>query len=250
MSLATSLLEIDGIDAGYGDVQVLHGAGLRVEAGRIVCLIGSNGAGKSTLLNTISGFVARSAGTIRFAGQDLTGAAPKAIVAAGIIQVPEGRRLFAGMSVTENLLLGAYLRGDGRAAIRRDLELVLEIFPRLAERAGQDAATLSGGEQQMCAIGRGIMAKPSLLMIDELSLGLAPRLVDELSAALRVINRAGVAMLVVEQDVMTALELADAGFVLDEGRITLSGPSQALANNPSVREAYLGIAPDLAPPGA
>jgi branched-chain amino acid transport system ATP-binding protein len=250
MSLDTSLLRIDGIDAGYGDVQVLHGASLQVEAGRIVCLIGSNGAGKSTLLNTISGFVTRSAGAIRFAGQDLTGAMPKSIVAAGIIQVPEGRRLFAGMTVTENLLLGAYLRDDGRAAIRRDLDFVLEIFPRLAERAGQDASTLSGGEQQMCAIGRGIMGKPSLLMIDELSLGLAPRLVDELSAALKVINRAGVAMLVVEQDVMTALDLADVGFVLDEGRITLSGPSKALAGDPSVREAYLGIAPELVPPPA
>ncbi|MEJ0070284.1 MAG: ABC transporter ATP-binding protein [Pseudomonadota bacterium] len=246
MSLDTSLLSVEGIDAGYGDVQVLHGASLRVEAGRIVCLIGSNGAGKSTLLNTISGFVKRSAGGIRFAGQDLTGAAPKAVVAAGIIQVPEGRRLFAGMTVLENLLLGAYLRGDGRAAVRRDLDFVLEVFPRLAERAGQDASTMSGGEQQMCAIGRGIMAKPSLLMIDELSLGLSPLLVDELSAALKVINRAGVAMLVVEQDVMTALDLADVGFVLDEGRTTLSGPSAALAGDPSVREAYLGIAPEVA----
>jgi branched-chain amino acid transport system ATP-binding protein len=250
MTLETSLLQIDGIDAGYGDVQVLHGASLAVEAGRVVCLIGSNGAGKSTLLNTISGFVTRTAGSIRFAGQDLTGATPKQIVAAGIIQVPEGRRLFAGMTVTENLLLGAYLRGDGRVAIRRDLDLVLEIFPRLAERASQDASTLSGGEQQMCAIGRGIMGKPSLLMIDELSLGLAPRLVDELSAALKRINRTGVAMLVVEQDVMTALDLADVGFVLDEGRVTLSGPSEALAGDPSVREAYLGIVPEVVAPPA
>jgi branched-chain amino acid transport system ATP-binding protein len=243
MSLATSLLDLDGIDAGYGDVQVLHGASLKVEAGRIVCLIGSNGAGKSTLLNAISGFVRLSAGRVRFAGQDLTNASPQAIVGAGIVQVPEGRRLFAGMTVTENLLLGAYLRVDGRAAIRRDLDYVFGVFPRLAERARQDASTMSGGEQQMCAIGRGIMAKPSLLMIDELSLGLAPRLVDELSVALKAINRDGVAMLVVEQDVMTALDLADVGFVLDEGRVTLSGPSTALAGNPSVREAYLGIAP-------
>jgi branched-chain amino acid transport system ATP-binding protein len=245
MSPQTALLSVEAVDAGYGDVQVLHGAGLQVEAGRIACLIGSNGAGKSTLLNTISGFVPAARGAIRFAGDDLTNATPKAIVAAGVIQVPEGRRLFAGMTVTENLLLGAYLRTDGRAAIRRDLGFVLEIFPRLAERAAQDAATLSGGEQQMCAIGRGIMAKPSLLMIDELSLGLAPRLVDELSVALKTINRTGVAMLVVEQDVMTALDLADVGFVLDEGRVTLSGPSAALAGDPSVREAYLGIAPEL-----
>ena len=243
MSLSTSLLEVEGVDAGYGDVQVLHGASLAVEAGRIVCLIGSNGAGKSTLLNAISGFVRLGAGRVRFAGQDLTNASPKMIVAAGIVQVPEGRRLFAGMTVTENLLLGAYLRVDGRAAIRRDLDQVFEVFPRLAERARQDASTMSGGEQQMCAIGRGIMARPALLMIDELSLGLAPRLVDELSVALKRINRSGIAMLVVEQDVMTALALADTGFVLDEGRITLSGPSATLAIDPSVREAYLGIAP-------
>ncbi len=243
MSLSTSLLEFEGVDAGYGDVQVLHGASLTIEAGRIVCLIGSNGAGKSTSLNAISGFVRLGAGRVRFAGQDLTNASPKAIVAAGIVQVPEGRRLFAGMTVTENLLLGAYLRVDGRAAIRRDLDHVFEVFPRLAERARQDASTMSGGEQQMCAIGRGIMARPTLLMIDELSLGLAPRLVDELSLALKQINRSGIAMLVVEQDVMTALALADIGFVLDEGRITLSGPSATLAIDPSVREAYLGIAP-------
>ena len=239
--MTAPLLSVTGIDAGYGDVQVLHGASLEVHPGQTVCLIGSNGAGKSTLLNAISGLVRVSAGAIRFAETELTNAEPKRVVAAGVIHVPEGRRLFAGMTVAENLLLGAYLRTDGRAEIRRDLAFVYETFPRLAERAGQDASTMSGGEQQMCAIGRGIMAKPSLLMIDELSLGLAPRLVDELVLALGKISRAGVAMLVVEQDVMTALDLADVGFVLDEGRIVLSGPSAALRTDASVREAYLGV---------
>jgi branched-chain amino acid transport system ATP-binding protein len=239
--VSAPLLSVIGVDGGYGDVQVLHGAGLTVLPGQTVCLIGSNGAGKSTLLNAISGLVRVSAGTIRVADAELTNAEPKRIVAAGVIHVPEGRRLFAGMTVAENLLLGAYLRTDGRAEIRRDLAFVYETFPRLAERARQDASTMSGGEQQMCAIGRGIMAKPSLLMIDELSLGLAPRLVDELVVALGTVRRAGVAMLVVEQDVMTALDLADVGFVLDEGRVVLSGPAEDLATNPSVREAYLGV---------
>ncbi len=174
-----------------------------------------------------------------FDGFDLTNHPPKDRVARGLVHVPEGRRLFAGMTVRENLLMGSYLRRD-RAALRRDLDFVLTTFPRLRERLSQDAATLSGGEQQMCAIGRGLMGRPKLLMIDELSLGLSPKLVAELGDALRTVNADGVSILLVEQDVATALRLATRGFVLDTGCIVLAGPSTALAADPRVREAYLG----------
>ena len=237
------LLSVDGVTGGYGDVQVLWGVDLRIEAGQVVSLIGSNGVGKSTLLRTISGLLPTSEGRIAFSGRDITGAAPNRIVSAGVIHVPEGRRLFAGMSVRDNLMIGAYHRRDGAQAIRGDLELVFGIFPRLRERRHQDAATLSGGEQQMCAIARGIMAAPKLLMIDELSLGLAPRLVEELSEALLEINKTGLTVLLVEQDVMTALELSNQAFVMDTGRITLNGPSATLVNDPFVEEAYLGVTP-------
>ena len=237
----TDLLKASGVSAGYGDVQVLHGVDLTIKTGEIVCLIGSNGAGKTTLLRTLSGMAKATAGTILFAGQNVLGLPAQEIVRRGIAHVPEGRRLFAGMTVRENLLMGSYLRGDGRAAINRDLEFVLATFPKLAERLHQDASTLSGGEQQMCAIGRGIMANPLLLMIDELSLGLSPKLVGELSKALVGINRAGLSILLVEQDVATALRLASTGFVLDTGRIVLAGPTAELAVNPVVRQAYLGV---------
>jgi branched-chain amino acid transport system ATP-binding protein len=237
----TDLLKASGVSAGYGDVQVLHGVDLTIKTGEIVCLIGSNGAGKTTLLRTLSGMAKATAGTILFAGQNVLGLPAQEIVRRGIAHVPEGRRLFAGMTVRENLLMGSYLRGDGRAAINRDLEFVLATFPKLAERLHQDASTLSGGEQQMCAIGRGIMANPLLLMIDELSLGLSPKLVGELSKALAGINRAGLSILLVEQDVATALRLASTGFVLDTGRIVLAGPTAELAVNPVVRQAYLGV---------
>ena len=238
--MSAPLLEIGGLEAGYGDVQVLWGVDLAVASGSIVCLIGSKGAGKSTLLRAVSGLVPAAAGQIRFGGEDITHARPSRIVAAGLVHVPEGRRLFAGMSVRDNLLMGAYKRGDGRAAVRRDLERVLALFPRLAERSRQDAVTLSGGEQQMCAIGRGLMAAPRLLMIDELSLGLSPRLVEELCSALVGIRDAGVTVLLVEQDVMTALELADDGHVLQGGRVVLADTSARLAANPMVQQAYLG----------
>ena len=228
------------IACGYGDVQVLWEVDLDIAVGSIVCLIGSNGAGKSTLLRAVSGLIPISEGTVRVDDIDVSGASPVAVVAAGVVHVPEGRRLFTGMSVRDNLFMGAYARRDGQAATRRDLELVFKIFPRLAERANQDATTLSGGEQQMCAIGRGIMARPKLLMIDELSLGLAPRLVDELCEALIAINKTGVSILLVEQDVVTALELATYGFVLDRGRIARHGPAAELLSDPAVREAYLG----------
>jgi branched-chain amino acid transport system ATP-binding protein len=236
------LLRTFGISSGYGDVEVLHEVELSVASGEIVCLIGSNGAGKTTLLKTLSGVVSCNQGSIVFAGRSLAGCTPQDIVRRGIVHVPEGRRLFAGLTVQENLLMGAYLRKDGGAIVRRDLDSILSTFPRLAERLHQDASTLSGGEQQMCAIGRGIMASPTLLMIDELSLGLAPKIITELGAALLAINAAGTSILLVEQDVATALKLARHGFVLDTGRIVLSGPTAVLSKNASVREAYLGAA--------
>ena len=238
-----TLLSVESVTGGYKDVQVLWGVDLQVEDGEVTALIGSNGAGKSTLLRTISGLVATKSGRIAFAERDITRLAPERIVDTGIIHVPEGRRLFAGMSVRDNLLMGAYHRQDGTAAIRNDLDFAFALFPRLQERRHQDASTLSGGEQQMCAIARGLMARPKLLMIDELSLGLAPRVVEELSATLLKINRAGVSILAVEQDVVTALELSHRTFVMDSGRIVLSGRSKELAADPFIRNAYLGAMP-------
>jgi branched-chain amino acid transport system ATP-binding protein len=239
--VAEPLLEIAGLESGYGDIQVLWGVDLIVEAGEIVCLVGSNGAGKTTLLKTISGLLRPTAGSIRMAGAELAGADPGAMLRAGVAQVPEGRRLFRTMSVRDNLLMGAYLRPRGDAGIMEDLDRVMSMFPRLAERARQDAGTLSGGEQQMCAIGRGVMSRPRLLMIDELSLGLAPRAVELLGQSLLEINRTGISILLVEQDVVTALELAHRGYVLDRGRVSLTGPSGDLARAPEIREAYMGL---------
>ena len=239
--MTDDLLRIEGLSAGYGQIEVLRGVSLYVPRSEIVCLIGSNGAGKSTLLRALSGVVPIAKGSIVLDGSDVTNVAPKDLVARGLVHVPEGRRLFAGMTVRENLLMGSYLRRD-RAAVRRDLDFVLATFPRLRERLAQDAATLSGGEQQMCAIGRGLMAAPKLLMIDELSLGLSPKLVAELGQALREVNAAGLSILLVEQDVATALQLAGRGFVLDSGQVALSGLSAELMASPRVREAYLGQA--------
>jgi branched-chain amino acid transport system ATP-binding protein len=238
--MAEPLLQIEGLIAGYGDVRVLWGIELTVEAGEIACIVGPNGAGKTTLLRTVSGLVAPTAGRITFNGEQLGSLTADAIIARGIAHVPEGRRLFRGLTVRDNLLLGAYLRRD-QAEIRRDLDYVLALFPILRERQRQDATTLSGGEQQMCAIGRGIMSRPRLLMIDELSLGLAPRLVERLSEALLEINRSGITVLLVEQDVLTAFELARHAFVVETGRVTRRGTTAALAEDPSIRQAYLGI---------
>jgi branched-chain amino acid transport system ATP-binding protein len=238
--MAEPLLQIEGLSAGYGDVRVLWGVDLVVESGEIACIVGSNGAGKTTLLRTVSGLVARTAGSVMFNGEQLGSLTADQIIARGIAHVPEGRRLFRGLTVRDNLLLGAYLRRD-ELEIRRDLEYVLSLFPILRERARQDATTLSGGEQQMCAIGRGIMSRPKLLMIDELSLGLAPRLVERLSEALLEINRRGITILLVEQDVLTAFELARHAFVVETGRVTMRGTTAALAEDPSIRQAYLGI---------
>ena len=239
--MTAPLLKIAGLTAGYGDVQVLWGIDLEILQGEITCIIGSNGAGKSTLLRTISGLVRASAGAVSFAGRDLTGADPDAVLGAGIAHVPEGRRLFRGLSVRDNLLRGAYLRRAGKAEIESDLESVYTIFPRLKERQRQDASTLSGGEQQMCAIGRGIMSRPQLLMIDELSLGLAPRAVELMSEALIDINRRGLTILVVEQDVFAAFDLGHRAYVVETGRVTMHGSTAELSEDPRVRQAYLGL---------
>jgi branched-chain amino acid transport system ATP-binding protein len=234
------MLRISNLHAGYGDVPVLWGVDVEVERGEIACLVGSNGAGKTTLLRTLSGLVAASRGSIAFEGADLTNAQAERVLAAGIAHVPEGRRLFSAMSVQDNLLMGAYLRSGGKEAIARDLERMYAMFPILRDRHAQHAGTLSGGEQQMCAVARGLMSAPRLLVIDELSLGLAPAVVDQLCDALRRLNREGLTILVVEQDVATALELAHRAFVMDTGRVTRSGRSDALRNDPAIREAYLG----------
>ncbi|MFD1330604.1 ABC transporter ATP-binding protein [Methylopila musalis] len=238
--MTAPLLDVSGLAAGYGDVGVLADVALEVRAGDIVALIGSNGAGKSTLLRTLSGLLTPSAGHVRLDGAPVGAASARELVGRGLVHVPEGRRLFAGLSVADNLRLGAYARRDGRAAIARDIARMYELFPRLAERRGQDASTLSGGEQQMCAIARGLMAQPRLLMIDELSLGLAPNIVEDLVETLRRVNGDGLSLLLVEQDVVTALELSGRAYVLDRGRIVLGGPSAVLARDPAVRKAYLG----------
>ena len=238
--MAEPVLEIQSLSAGYGDVRVLWDISLSIEAGEIACIVGSNGAGKSTLLRTISGLVRASSGRIRVAGEDITALPADQILARGVAHVPEGRRLFRGLSVRDNLLLGAYLRRDD-AEIARDLDSVYALFPILHERQRQDATTLSGGEQQMCAIGRGIMSRPKLLLIDELSLGLAPRLVERLSEALIEINKSGLTILLVEQDVMTAFEIARHGFVIETGRVGLHGPTAKLVEDPAIRQAYLGM---------
>jgi branched-chain amino acid transport system ATP-binding protein len=239
-AVAEPLLRIEALDAGYGEVRVLWGIDAQVGEGAIVCIVGSNGAGKTTLLCAISGIVPATSGRILFAGEDITRRSADQILARGIAHVPEGRRLVRGLSVRDNLMLGAYLRRD-ETAIRSDLDFVYTLFPILRERQHQDATTLSGGEQQMCAMGRGIMSRPKLLMIDELSLGLAPRLVERLSDALIEINRAGMTILLVEQDVMTAFDIAQNAFVIETGRVGMQGTTKALAENPAIRQAYLGM---------
>jgi len=235
------LLSVKNLMSGYGDVQILWGIDFHIDEGEAVCLVGANGTGKSTLLRTLSGLLRVRSGQIAFMGQDLTNRSPRQVLSRGIVHVPEGRRLFGPMSVLDNLLTGAYLRTD-RANIRHDLERMLDLFPILAERRHQAAGTLSGGEQQMCAIARGIMSKPKLLMIDELSLGLAPKMVDHLGEALQKVKREGLSLLLVEQDVATAFELTGRGIVLDSGRVSLIGPTEELSINPMVQQAYMGIA--------
>jgi branched-chain amino acid transport system ATP-binding protein len=233
------LIEVHNVDAGYGDVQVLWDVSLGVAEGEIVALVGSNGAGKSTLIKVISGIIEPMSGQVLFAGTDITHLPSEQIVSRGIIQVPEGRRLFPEMSVEENLLMGAFSRRDDGVAA--DLEWMYDLFPILGERRRQEAGSLSGGEQQMCAMARGLMGRPKLLLIDEMSLGLAPIIVDDLIEMVTQINEQGTTVLLVEQDVQVALEQADRGYVLEVGRVVMEGPASELLDEPRVREAYLGI---------
>jgi branched-chain amino acid transport system ATP-binding protein len=237
--MAEALLCVNGLAAGYGEAQVLRGLDLQVAAGEIVAVLGSNGAGKSTMNRAISGVVRVTRGSIRFAGEAIERHTPAAIVARGLIQVPEGRSIFPNLTIAENLDLGSYRRGRPRR--RQNCDRVFATFPRLAERRSQHAGTLSGGEQQMLAIGRALMAEPKLLILDEPSLGLSPLLVEELFALLRRINAEGTTLLVVEQNVVQALELARRAYILEQGRFVLQGSSADILNDPNLKRAYLGL---------
>jgi len=234
-----SQLAVDRLDVFYGAVHALKGVSIHVEPGEIVTLIGANGAGKTTLLRTISGLVPSRSGTITFEGKDITRTPPHEIVALGVSQSPEGRMVFANLSVEDNLELGAYRRRD-RAAIRQDREQVFQLFPRLLERRRQLSGTLSGGEQQMLAMGRALMSRPRLLLLDEPSLGLAPLLVRDIFKTIAEINRRGTTVLLVEQNAHMALGIAKRGYVLETGRVVLEDESAKLAANDEVRAAYLG----------
>jgi branched-chain amino acid transport system ATP-binding protein len=236
---AAPLLEIRKLYAGYGDIDVLRGIDLEVATGEIVTVLGSNGVGKSTLNRTISGIVRARTGAIRFDGVQIEREKPARIVARGLIHVPEGRRIFPNLSVRENLDLGSYRRAAGRRAANRDR--VYAIFPRLFERRGQRAGTLSGGEQQMLAIGRGLMAEPRLLILDEPSLGLSPILVEELFALIKRIHADGVSVLLVEQNVVQSLEIASRAYILAEGHCIMSGRSADIGADPNLKRAYLGL---------
>jgi branched-chain amino acid transport system ATP-binding protein len=239
LAVADPLLAIEGLHAGYGATEILRGIDLAVNDREIVAVLGSNGAGKSTLNHAISGVLRPWRGAIRFAGAAIERVRPSAIVARGLIHVPEGRRIFPNMSVGENLDLGCYRRARRRRAENR--ERVFGIFPRLAERQEQSAGTLSGGEQQMLAIGRGLMAEPKLLILDEPSLGLSPLLVEELFALIKRINAEGIALLLVEQNVVQSLDVASRAYVLDNGAIVLQGSAADLRNDPNLKRAYLGM---------
>jgi len=233
------LLAVAGLHAGYGATEILRGVDLAVRANEIVAVLGANGAGKSTLNRAISGVQCPWRGTITFAGAAIEPARPAAIVRRGLVQVPEGRRIFPNMTVRENIDLGSYRRGRARRAENRDR--VFAIFPRLAERQDQSAGTLSGGEQQMLAIGRGLMAEPQLLILDEPSLGLSPLLVDELFALIRRIHAQGIALLLVEQNVVQSLDVAQRAYILDNGRFVLEGSADTIRRDPELKRAYLGM---------
>jgi branched-chain amino acid transport system ATP-binding protein len=237
---ASAMLVLDDLDVYYGAIHALRGVTVSVSPGEVVTLIGANGAGKSTLLRTASGLVRPREGKVVFLGEDVTRANPASLVARGLVHCPEGRRIFSNMTVRENLELGAYLRKD-KDGIAKDFDHVLDLFPRLRERITQNAGTLSGGEQQMLAIGRALMAKPKLLMLDEPSLGLAPNLVRDIFKIIETINREdGVSVLLVEQDAHSSLKVADRAYVLETGQILLQGPAEELRTNPEVKKAYLG----------
>jgi branched-chain amino acid transport system ATP-binding protein len=233
------MLEVKSLEAGYGQVQILWGIDIDIAEGEIVAVLGSNGAGKSTLNNNISGLYRPFGGSILFEGEDITAVSSNEIVSRGLIQVPEGRRVFPNLSVRENLEMGSYRRG--KSARKENLAKALEIFPRLKDRLKQEAGTLSGGEQQMVAIGRGLMADPKLLILDEPSLGLSPLLVEQMFELIKVINEAGLSIVLVEQNVMQSLTIAHRAFVLENGAITLSGKADELLQNSDLKKSYLGI---------
>ena len=233
-----SMLSIAGLRAGYGKIEVLHEVALSIEQGQIVTLIGANGAGKTTLLKTISGLIRPAAGSIDFEGESIVRRPPHRIVARGLSHVPEGRAILKRMTVLDNLRMGAYVRNDGE--IGRDIDAVFARFPVLAERRDQMAGTLSGGEQQMLAIGRALVARPRLLLLDEPSLGLAPKFVTRIFLTLRELRQEGKTILLVEQNARQALQVADRGYVMERGRIVLTGSGQELLNTPEVRQTYLG----------
>jgi branched-chain amino acid transport system ATP-binding protein len=234
------MLEVRDLHVYYGEIHALKGISFTVGQGEIVTLLGNNGAGKTTTLRTLSGLLAPRQGDVQLEGVSLLGIAPHDVVLKGITHVPEGRRIFNRLSVVENLEMGAYTRGD--AAVGDDMEQVFAVFPRLKERRAQVAGTLSGGEQQMLAIGRALMAKPRLLLLDEPSMGLAPVLVEQIFETVQTINRQGVTILLVEQNAAMALSIAERGYVLETGRLALEGGARELADNPEVRRAYLGEA--------
>ncbi len=234
-----SLLEVKDLKVSFGGIEALKGISFKVDEGAIVTLIGANGAGKSTTLRAISGLVHPSAGAITYAGEPITNMDTQKIVEKGIALVPEGRRVFPNLTVLENLRIGAYMRSD-KAGIDSDIEHVYHLFPRLKERHWQLAGTLSGGEQQMLAVGRGLMSKPKILMMDEPSLGLAPMVVRDIFSIIRTLNKEGITILLIEQNANAALRAAKTGYVLETGRITLTGTGEELLENKQVREAYLG----------
>jgi branched-chain amino acid transport system ATP-binding protein len=233
------MLQVEDLNVYYGAIHALKGISFHLEKGEIVALIGGNGAGKSTSLSTISGLLRPRSGRVVFQNEDLGAIPPQNIVRRGVVQVPEGRRIFPKLTVQENLAMGAYIYDD-KAKIEADMEAVMKRFPRLRERRKQFGGTLSGGEQQMLAIGRGLMARPSLLLLDEPSMGLSPILVEQIFEIIREINSQGVSILLVEQNAQMALSIADRGYVLETGRITIEGQAQELLENPLVIEAYLG----------
>jgi branched-chain amino acid transport system ATP-binding protein len=239
MSAPETILELKGVETFYGSIQALKGISIDVRSGEIVTLIGANGAGKSTTLRSINGLNHPRNGKIAFEGRDITHEAPHAIVKRGIAQSPEGRKLFPRMTVTENLEMGAFQRTD-RAGIKEDMDRVFTLFPRLAERRSQKAGTLSGGEQQMCAIGRALMARPKLLMLDEPSMGLAPIFVERIFETIVEVNKQGTSILLVEQNALMALQVANRGYVLETGTVALADDAKALAKNEQVRKTYLG----------
>ncbi len=234
------MLKVEAIESGYGEINVLWGVDLQVEEGELVALVGANGVGKSTLLRTISGLITPRQGDIVFRNQSLSNKTCEDIVRAGVSHIPEGRQLFQGLTVKENLIMGGFLRKDS-GGMNQDMERVFDLFPVLRDRVNQLAGTLSGGEQQMCAIGRGLMAKPRLLIIDELSLGLSPIVTEQILEVVQEIHKHGLTLLIVEQDVQSILEICDRGYVMETGKIAMQGPASELLKNDHVKSAYLGI---------